>query len=72
MSPKVSKQSCQELTQDVTKVRKHGCKEGSQEDVEAAQGGPSEPVFECPQAAFLIQQLRLKGFHYRSAVNLHS
>ena len=66
------KPSRQVLTQDVTKVRKHGCKEGSQEDVEAAQGGPGEPVLECPQATFLVQQLCLKGFHYRSAVDLHS
>ncbi len=73
MSPKLGeKHSRQVLTQDVTKIRKHSRKEGSQEDVEATQGSPGEPVLECPQATFLIQQLCLKGFHDWSAVNLHS
>jgi len=69
---KVRKHSRKVLTQDVTKVRKHSCKEGSQEDIEAAQGGPGEPILESPQATFLIQQLCLKSFHDWSAVDLHS
>lgn len=60
------------LTKDVPKVWKHGSQKGSQKDVGTTKGSPDKPVPESPQATLLVTQLRLKGFHDRRTVNLHT
>ncbi|KAA6428278.1 MAG: hypothetical protein FRX49_01874 [Trebouxia sp. A1-2] len=60
---KTKKGSCRVLTQDVTKVRKHGRKEGSQEDVEAAQGGPGRSPHHSPGLTLEDKDDSPEAFH---------